>query len=273
MDILAAISGGFLSSAATTLTLYPYRDYVKQFDWRTSTPPDPNYALSRYRGLAQNPGIVAIISAPFTVMMAIYNLLRPAFGITFAALFGGAVHGAAKRAVKVYSNRMMEQSHRGPVYATARDAISVGTARKGAWAWLQGYSAVLIPHVIWYSVPLWSLATRREMHRKRPEHRPGFGKDVWDAWRIHSFCGLLSAPFRNSFRSVIHRTDYNTLKTASEWVANEKAVWQEAYVVASRMLREAGPAYFFHGTIKSSFMTSLPWALTFAIYRAMHAPF
>lgn len=271
-DILSAISGGFLASFGTTVLLYPYRDYAKFFDWKTSSPPDSNFVVSRYRGLVQNPSIPALIAAPFTSMMAVFTLFRTVFGVWVAAVLAGSTHACVKRGIKVYSNRMSEQTHRGPVYATASDAIKVGTARKGIFAWLQGSSVLLLPHVIWYGVPLAVLANRHDMKRRK-EYRPSFGRDIWNAWMLHSFCGLLSAPLRNMFRSALHRTDYTEMKNLAQLVANEKSVWFEGYVIGSRMLREAGPAYFVTGSLRSSFMTSLPWAITFATYRFIGAPF
>jgi hypothetical protein len=273
MEAITCIAAAFLSSAGVTVGLYPYRDFVKHFDWKTSRPPEPTYILSRYKGMTQNVAIPMVLAIPFTALMSIFQLCRFFVGVNLAAVLASVGHATVKRAVKVFSNRMSEQTHRGPVYATPWDAVVVGMARKGSWAWLQGSSAVVLTHLIWFAIPLRMLANRSDMKRQRKDLRPGFGRDVWDAWRIHSFCGLLSAPIRNAFRSTLHRTDFTEIRTVSDLITHERALWHEANVVASRMFREAGPAYFLHGTIRCSFMTSLPWALTFATYRAVGAPF
>jgi hypothetical protein len=270
MEVFGAAFCGLTAHAATTVALYPYRDYVGLVTSRDPFPvKDPvSFMTSRYKGMLANPSIPVMIAVPmsatYTTFVAVH-MLTGSNGV--AGVFAGTSHALTKRAVKVFSNRMGEQSHRGPEYKTPMDAIRVGTQRRGIYAWIGGSTPMIAPHILWYGVPLMTLS-----HRRRYSRKSSFGGDVYDAFKIHAFCSVLSAPFRNLFRSVLHRTDYTSLVTFQDFVSHEKSLYHEAYVVGSRMLREAGPMYFFQGNLKTVFRTSLPWAVSFALYRKMSGP-
>ena len=270
MDVVGAAICSFSAYASTTVLMYPYRDMCKMVTNRDLFPvKDPaNFALSRYKGMMTNPGIPATIAAPPT---ALYTSYIATYSLTGSAMFAGAIagtsHAAAKRAVKVYSHRMSQQTHKGPEYPTAKDAIIRGTKTRGAFAWVQGTTPLIAPHVLWYGIPLVTLTGRRD----GPYGRSFFG-DFYAAFKIHSFCSLLSVPFRNLFRPVLHRVDYSPIFTVNEFLAAEKALYYEAYVTGSRMLREAGPLSFFSGNVRAIFVSSVPWCVGFAMYRAFGGP-
>lgn len=272
MDTIGAGLCSFCSYGFTAAVLYPYRDYAKLVTNHNLFPVnDPvAFAVSRYKGMFANPSIPAVIAGPPTALYtAFVGTKRLTGSDMLAGMVAGTSHAAAKRAVKVFSNRMQKVDHRDRAeFPSPMDALRKGTQRHGAFSWVQGFSPLVVPHILWYGLPMVMLSRFRN---DGPRGR-SFTRDVWTAFSLHSFCGFISVPFRNVFRSVLAKTDYNHLNSFTALVENEKALYHEAYVVGSRMLREAGPLYFFSGNFKTMFVTSLPWAIGFATYRKVGGP-
>ncbi|GET92531.1 hypothetical protein, conserved [Leishmania tarentolae] len=255
----------YASSAFTIVVLYPYRDFVKSANVRSLPCAKDlgDYCARRYTGMLQNPSQPMLLAAP---QAALY------FGYVFAAggaaggLLGGFLFGYTKTFVRTVAHRMNGGASRynRPVqrgYSGPLDCIALSAKHYGVLSFFPGALAASVVGVLWYGI---SLAVLQQTYSR------SFIEDLWNAFRVHALLTFLTAPMRNTMRSSMYPGERSGgVHTVRDYVATEVAVFREAGGVFLSMAREEGLRFFFHGTLRTTFKSSVPFAVTYALFKAI----
>jgi hypothetical protein len=264
----ALLAGG--ASAATTFAYYPFRDWTKHFSPQSPALPAADFFTARWKGMALNYTQPFVLCAPTAALYGSYlGTQRATNSQPVGAVVGGTCHAAAKVAVGIFALRMDTGERHGKrgvrAYASPLACIQQSTKRLGALSWLQGIAPVAAAHVLWYGG---TMAVLQSRHRYR-RAAPSFASDWWEAFRLHAFAAFLTSPLRNAFRAATAVKDAAPVRDFASLLRGERAVLAEGSGAAVRMLKERGPGYFLQGNVRVAFGTSLPWALSFALYRQL----
>lgn len=253
------------SSAATIFALYPYRDLVKSVDVRR--PPRlkdlGEFCAKRYRGMLGSPSQPLLLATPHAALYFGYTLVA---GGAAGGVVGGVFFGYTKMFVRTVASRMngsgfrynkLEQ--RG--YAGVLDCIASSAKHYGLLSFFPGALAASLVAVLWYGV---SLAVLQQTYSR------SFGEDVWSAFRIHALMAFLTAPVRNTLRSsMYHGERAGGVHAVRDYVAAETVVFREAGGVFRTMAREEGVRFFLNGVLRTTFKSSVPFAVTYAVFKAL----
>ncbi|CAJ1034243.1 hypothetical protein, conserved [Leishmania lindenbergi] len=253
------------SSLFTIVALYPYRDFVKSVDVRhlpraTSL---GDYCVKRYRGMLGSPSQPMLLAAPHA---ALYFGYLFAAGGTAGGLLGGFLFGYTKTFVRTVAHRMNgggsrynQLEQRG--YSGLLDCIVLSAKHYGVLSFFPGALAASAVGILWYGI---SLAALQQTYSR------SFGEDLWTAFRIHALLTFLTAPVRNTVRSSTYRNERSGgVHTLRDYVAAEAAVFREAGGVFRSMAREEGLRFFFNGALRTTFKSSVPFAVTYALFKAI----
>ncbi|CBZ30573.1 conserved hypothetical protein [Leishmania mexicana MHOM/GT/2001/U1103] len=253
------------SSVFTIVALYPYRDFVKSADVRHLPRAKDlgDYCTKRYRGMLGSLSQPMLLAAPHA---ALY------FGYVFAeggaagGLLGGLLFGYTKTFVRTVAHRMNGGGSRynKPVqrgYSGLLDCIVLSAKHYGVLSFFPGALAASVVGVLWYGI---SLAVLQQTYSR------SFGEDLWNAFRVHALLTFLTAPVRNTMRSSIYPSERSGgVHAVRDYVATEAAVFREAGGVFLSMAREEGLRFFFNGTLRTAFKSSVPFAVTYALFKAL----
>lgn len=261
--LTAAIAYG--SSVVTVFTLYPYRDLVKAFDMQH--PPRfgkmGDFCMKRYKGMLGSPSQPLLLGTPQAALYFGYVL---GAGGASGAIVGGFLFGYTKMFVRTVAHRMnggatrynkLEQ--RG--YSGVLDCITSSAKHFGVLSFFPGALAAAIIGTLWYGI---SLAVLQQTYSS------SFGGDLWNAFRIHALMTFFTTPLRNSMRSAMYHSERSGgLHSFHEYVAAETAVFREAGGIFRTMAREEGLRFFLHGVVRTMFKSSVPFAVTYALFKAV----
>ncbi|KAG5492440.1 hypothetical protein JKF63_01018 [Porcisia hertigi] len=255
----------YASSVATIVALYPYRDFVKSADLRNLPRAKDlgDYCLKRYKGILGSPSQPMLLAVPHA---ALY------FGYVFAAggaagsLLGGFLFGYAKTFVRTVSHRMNgggcrynKLEVRG--YSGPLNCIALSAQHYGVLSFFPGALAASLVGVLWYGI---SLAVLQQTYSR------SFGEDLWSAFRIHALLTFLTAPVRNAMRSSTYWSERpGGVHALRDYVAAERAVFREMGGVFRSMARDEGFRFFFNGVLRTTFKSSVPFAVTYALFKSM----
>lgn len=267
-----------VASVASTCLWYPYRDFVKAWSWPPHLPP-VSFATARYLGLAQNPGQVAVLSSGPVALFTSFDLVG---GGATGAVCGGLAHATWKTSMRMLSSRMKQQKRNGdPVYAGLADCIRTCTKASGIWSWFPGLMLTGVISMSWHGAALVALSHNQRgasgAHHTRGRRLGGGGApgtfvgDWWSAFRVHAFLAFVTCPLRNTCRSSLYASERSGgVRTFQAWMAGEHAILKEAMGVAPSMIKTQGISFFLHGSMKTTFKSSVPFGFTFALFRAMN---
>ncbi|KPA85859.1 hypothetical protein ABB37_00185 [Leptomonas pyrrhocoris] len=253
------------SSVATVFALYPYRDLVKAFDvQRLPKMSDMvDFCMKRYRGMLSSPSQPLLLGTP---QAALYFGYAAGAGGASGAVLGGFLYGYTKMFVRTVAHRMngggsrynkLEQ--RG--YSGVLDCVTSSAKHFGALSFFPGALAASIIGVLWYGI---SLAVLQQTYSS------SVGGDFWNAFRIHALMTFLTTPVRNSMRSAMHHSERSGgLRSFRDYVAAETAVFRETGGIVRTMAREEGLRFFLHGVVRTTFKSSVPFAVTYALFKAV----
>lgn len=262
MDSIANGTIAYVSGLLTVFGLYPYRDFVKHFRPRQVSKMDvKEFCVSRYRGMATNPSQPMLIAAPHGLLYGGY--VFGGGGVT-GALVGGFCAGYGKTFVGTVARRMTGGSRYDPLhrhsYKSLLDCLVESRRHFGTLSFFSGGLAASMIAVLWHGVSLAVLQQNTDR---------GFFTNWWDAFRIHTLMTFLTAPVRNGFKSALSsRERSGGVRGLQSYVAGEAAVFREASGVMRSMAQTEGLSFFFHGVIRSTFKTSVPFGLTYALFKA-----
>ena len=244
--------------------LYPYRDYVKTFSYSASGyGVDGDYFVVRYKGMALNPHQPLLLALPWTVLYA--STLAAGGGVA-GAVSGGVAFATVKLFVRKLAHRMTFSHKRSGsyLYQSTMDCISKCTRERGAFSWFSGLAATSLIAIAWHGAALKTLCERRQ------EPRIGLFDDLFTATMIHASAALMTTPLRNAFRSGLYDAERSGgVKGIRDFVAGERAVFVEAAGVTRHAFRNTNFRFFFEGALRTVFKTSLPFGVTFAMYRGV----
>lgn len=249
----------YFASVVVTATLYPYRDYVKSFN--SHHPQVPlDFVTHRYRGVAQNPQPILLLG---TQWAALFGSFSACSNDLASVICGGFCHATTKVVLRHLARRLQEKKNRhgDPLYDGIQSCIARATKDFGIASWFCGLSATTLISCSWHGGCLVLL-------RSRDRSSPSFFSDWWAAFRLHSVFTLLSNPLRNSFRSALHSCERSGgVPSVLAFLQGEAAVFREAGNVAPTMLRTVGVKFFAEGALRTTFKTSIPFSLTYALFR------
>ncbi|KAG5466608.1 hypothetical protein LSCM1_00773 [Leishmania martiniquensis] len=253
------------SSVFIIFALYPYRDLVKSVDVRhLPAAKDLGYYFAkRYRGMLGSPSQPMMLAAPHA---ALY------FGYVFAAggatgcLLGGFLLGYTKTFVRTVAHRMngadsryRKLGQRG--YSGLLDCIVLSMKHYGVLSFFPGALAASAVGVLWHGI---SLAVLQQTRSR------SFGEDFWNAFRIHALLTFLTAPMRNTVRSSTYHSERpGGVHALRGYVAAEVTVFREAAGVFRSSAQEEGLRFFFNGVLRTTFKSSVPFALTYSLFKFM----
>lgn len=253
------------SSVATVFALYPYRDFVKAFDiQRIPKMSDMGeFCMKRYKGMLTTPSQPLLLGTPQAALYFGYVL---GAGGASGAVLGGFFFGYMKMFVRTVAYRMNgggsryhKLEKRG--YTGMVDCITSSAKHFGVLSFFPGALAASILGILWYGI---SLAVLQQSYSN------SFGGDVWNAFRIHALMTFLTAPVRNTMRSATQHSERSGgLRSFRDYVAAETAVFREAGGIFRNAAREEGVRFFLHGVLRTTFKSSLPFAMTYAVFKAV----
>jgi len=252
----------YCASLVTNFFFYPYRDYVKIYVARWPPEfPQPSFVVYRYRGFAENPLQLLLISG---MTASLYGGFVGGGGAASGAVLGGVLHGTTKSALRMLGTRMTATKRNGEArFLSITDCVRIMTQERGAWSWFCGSSANILISMSWHGAALASLESR-------DRRRPSFFSDWWDAFRTHAFLNFVTCPIRNTFRSSVSAVERSGgVRSASEFFSGEAAVFREAGAVAPAMLKTVGLPFFLQGCVRTTFKASIPFGFTYALYRTV----
>lgn len=263
MDAIANGAIAYVASVATVFGLYPYRDFVKISNVRDM--PSINvkhFCVDRYRGMATNPTQPMLLAAPPGLLYLGYVL--GAGGFT-SAILGGFFFGISKMSVATVARRMGGKSRYDRLshksYTSLIDCVKESRRQYGLLSFFSGGVAASMIAILWHGTSLAVL--QQGFHRS-------FLGDCWDAFRIHALLALLTTPIRNGFRSALSSAERSGgVPGIREFVAGEVAVFSEASGVFRHAARSKGLPFFLHGVIRTTFKTSVPFAITYGLFKAL----
>ncbi|KAK7198249.1 hypothetical protein NESM_000781900 [Novymonas esmeraldas] len=253
------------SSAITIFALYPYRDLVKSVNVRH--PPRARdlggYCAARYKGMLGNPSQPLLLAAPHAALYFGYVL---AAGGAAGGILGGLLFGYTKTFVRTVAYRMngggvrykkLEQRE----YSGLLDCVASSAKHYGALSFFPGALAASMVAVLWYGIPLAVL---------QQSYSRSFGDDLWSAFRIHALMTFLTSPVRNTLRSSMHPSERaGGVHAFRDYAAAEMSVFREAGGVLRSMAREGGLRFFLNDVLRTTFKSSVPFAVTYALFKAM----
>lgn len=258
----------YLSALCTTFTLYPYRDYVKQVSRETFNKINlVEYSKWRYKGMMINYQQPLLLASPWGLLYAGFVGGNGGF---FGVFMGSVLFGHAKTALKITSHRMNtggstyhKLGQRG--YASLSECARVCMKQFGVLSFFCGATAATLITMCWHGAALASL--RRY---ERSSYNSTFGGNFFDAFRAHAGLTVLTNPLRNVLRSGMHQRDRpGGVRNFSAFLACEKQVYQEGVGVFSAALRTEGISFFLHGALRTTFKTSLPFAVTYGLFKSL----
>jgi hypothetical protein len=261
--LTAALAYG--SSVATVFTLYPYRDFVKTFGLQRLPKAGDigDFCLKRYKGMLSSPSQPLLLGTPQAALYLGYVI---GAGSASGAVLGGFFFGYTKIFVRTVAHRMnggglrynkLEQ--RG--YSGMLDCITFSAKHFGVLSFFPGSLAASIVGTLWYGI---SLAVLQQTYSS------SFGGDFWNAFRIHALMTFLTAPVRNTMRSATYHNERSGgVRSFREYVAAETAVFRETSGIFRTMAQEEGLRFFFQGAVRTTFKSSVPFAVTYALFKAI----
>eukprot|EP00758_Cryptobia_borreli_P016191 Tbor_TRINITY_DN6085_c1_g1::TRINITY_DN6085_c1_g1_i1::g.10778::m.10778 len=255
---MTAIIEAFAASSVTTFLLYPYRDFCKYFNHQN---PFQNingtFALSRYRGMIENPSQPVLLSLPNTALLSIYTYYPSGGG----AVGGGFLHGVIRNAIRVHIAYMQVTDH------VTRAKIG---RPNNVLSFFVGFSVAGLLSALTNGI-----AVQQCYYGSSGRSRMGYSgnaistllSDWWYVYRSHVFMTFITAPLRNAFGSVVSvPLRAGGIRSLQELMHSEVALYKEAGTVASRMFRDQGIVYFLRGTLLTSFKVSVPFGFCCALY-------
>lgn len=254
----------YMASLISTYGLYPYRDFVKAFDLRHMPSMDAkHFCLSRYRGMAKNPSQPLLLAAPQGMLYFGYTL--GGYGVS-GAFMGGLLMGLAKTFVGTVARRMngvgggynqLQHKH----YTSLLDCVYSSAKQFGTLSFFAGGAASSIIAILWHGLTLFVL-------QRTVEH--GFWENFWDAFRTHALFSFFTSPVRNTLRSAMSpRERSGGVHSIQQYMAGESAIFVEGAGVLRSMFRTEGISFFMSGSLRVAFKTSVPFAFTYAVFRAV----
>ncbi|CCW64782.1 unnamed protein product [Phytomonas sp. EM1] len=263
MSALATGAIAYLANFVVVFGLYPYRDYVKGFDvTRRSVNNLPQFCMNRYRGMLNNLSQPLLLAAPQGFLYFGYVL---GFGGFTGAILGGIFAGYTKVFVGTVARRMSVGSRYNRMdclsYSSVLDCIISSYRHYGALSFFMGGLATSLIAVLWHGV---SLAVLNQTYSK------GILESTWDAFRIHALMTFLSNPIRNMFRSSLVQCERSGgVRSIRGYATGEVAIFKEAGAVFLTMWRTEGVPFFLHGVLRTTFKTSVPFAIAYGLFRSM----
>jgi hypothetical protein len=207
--------------------------------------------------MATNPLQPALLAVPWTLLYGLCDATAA------GAVTGGFGFAVAKLFVRRLASRMSTPHGRGFMYSTVADCLVRSTRQFGVYSWFAGLCATSLTSITWHGLALQRLCDRRT------QPRGGFADDVITASAVHGGLTLLTTPLRNMFRSGLADVERSGgVKTISEFLSGERAVFLEAAGVATHALRHQHFRFFLEGGIRTLFKTSVPFGVTFAMFRS-----
>jgi hypothetical protein len=250
----------YACQTASIFLMYPYRDYVKIYEFNRTGLIDARFMMVRYRGMVLNPHQAFFLAVPWTLLYAGCD------GTAAGAALGGVSFAGAKVFVRKLAHRMATLSNqrgRSFMYHSTLDCIRRSTREQGFYSWFAGLCATSLIAVLWHGAALLRLCERRS------EPRLGFVDDLIAATSIHGSAALLTTPLRNVFRSALHDVERaGGVKSLGGFSAGERAIFIEAAGVTRHAFRNQHFRFFFEGAFRTVCKTSVPFGVAFALYRA-----
>lgn len=266
MDALLQGFLAYLSSLGTIFFLYPYRDFVKIA--RVEIFRNTNFiefSKWRYRGLLANYQQPLLLALPWGLLYAGFSLSN---GGLCGVLLGSALFGNTKTAIKIISDRMNGKSNnycalQARSFSSITECIKYSKSQFGFLSFFCGGTAATLISICWHGATLASL--------KRSERSSSsFGGNFFDAFRTHAGLTFLTQPLRNVLRSGMHQRDRpGGVRGFLAYLKCEKQVFLEGAGVLSSALRTEGIPFFLHGALRTTFKTSVPFALTYSVFRSI----
>lgn len=254
------------ASLCTIFVLYPYRDYVKLATRDNFNKIDLwQHSVWRYKGILAQYQQPLLLAAPWGLL---YGGWTAAGGGAGGAVLGGFLFGHMKAVINTISYRMNGTrnnynrigEHR---FASIRECLKVSTRHYGPISFLCGGTAHSLIAMCWHGAALTALGRRESSHSS-------FGYNFVDAFRLHAGLTLLTNPLRNALRSGMHQRDRpGGVKSVKALLHCEQQIYQEGISVFKAALRSQGISFFLEGALRTTFKTSVPFGVTYALFRAL----
>ncbi|CAD2214673.1 hypothetical protein AGDE_01731 [Angomonas deanei] len=263
MDSFINGSIAYCSSVFTVFALYPYRDFVKQFDLDSFRKLNyVNFAKYRYRGMLENPSQPLLLAAPQGFLYFGYVL---GGGNVLGALLGGVLHGNAKMCVATVARRMSggDARYRGienKGYSSIANCVMKSGKHFGFFSFFAGGAAASLISMLWHGSTLVML--------QRSYSGEGFFSNTFSAFSAHAFMTFLTTPVRNVFRSSLSSVERSGgVKSAQAYILGEGAIFREAVSVGKNAFFSGEIRFFLNGVLQTTFKTSVPFAVTYGIFK------